>query len=281
MIAVYQTHLQRTDFCRLTNIRDAKDASYVAIVSRMQWCLMMKAVTNKRFRALQLGLMRTGVSVNAEDEGGSSLLHLATESRNPEGVKMLLENDANHRARNLARQTPLLLATELYRNTYSSSAIEDLRHVLDVIEKLLSYTTKPELNNIRDRQNRTVRDILQSLARRHDAIQELLDKHRPFVRKRVTNDREEAWKTWSAPVEGTLRHKACNGARGLIAEFYDSGIDGASSDYEVPSVLDLIYRKDSGPVRMVSRWAETKINRQGVVDIHCRWIHIPANNVSP
>lgn len=241
---------------------------------------MIKAVSNKRFKNLQLGLMRAGVPVNAEDERGSSLLHIATESCNPEGVKMLLENDANHRARNSARQTPLLLAAELYSNIYNGLTIQELRHRLDVIERLLSYTTKPELNNIRDGQNRTARDILQSLARRHDAIQELLDKHRPFVRKRVTNDREEVWKTWSAPREGTLQYKACSGAKGLIAEFYDSGIDGASSDYEVPSILDLIYHKDAGPARIVSRWAEIKINRRGILDVHCRWIHVPANNVS-
>jgi len=113
----------------------------------------------------------------------------------------------------------------------------------------------------------------------YNIIRELLRNHQPVVSRRLEETRQQPWKDWNPPSEQSPAHRACERAKAIVAEFYagaedDSG--GILADYDVPSVFELVYQKDRGPEKVLSRLAERHLARRG--EVRCRWIHVPANN---
>ncbi|KAK0708109.1 hypothetical protein B0H67DRAFT_671831 [Lasiosphaeris hirsuta] len=284
-IVLNRIPLHRSGLRRLTSFSDAKDYGYTVTISRIRESLMIRAVQDDKLEDLQLSLMKAGVSVDVNDEWGMSLLHLAATAPNPDGLKILLDNNADPQTKDSKGQTPLHSSIRMYCDSEVDAGIM-MENLKRVIEKLLDFTTKPELNLNTDNQKWTIRDILQPHRHRcsgpgctHETIRDLIARHRPFVRKRKTDDKDEAWKNWEPPADGSIQQRACEGTKAIIAEFYSTKEDKASSDYDRPSVLDLIYHRESGPADILTKKAETNISRlKGEEDVYCRWIHVPANN---
>jgi len=279
---------------RLSNFPNSGDKIYSRIVECLCYHLMLKAVTDSRLRRLQSDLMKGDVPVNltTSDERGRTLLHLAATAGNPTGVNLLLGSKANTQAQDPSGRTPLHHAIRMFcecADQAAGSGNETKQdHFKDVIKQLLNHTRKTELYNSRDQWGLTPIDLIHDSQEpcacspppcRHAAIRELLESHQPIIRKRAEEQAEDPWRGWSPPDDGPAR-KACIQARATLAEFYESTEDAAGAgqvlaDFESPSILDLIYQKDQGPVKILS-----KLKERHVGDICCRWIHIPANNVS-
>ncbi len=257
----------------------------------MRQSLMIKAVLDASRNELLRNLMRAGASVNFRDERSVSLLHYAAVAPNPDGINMLLGGDADSQMRDAYGQTPLHVAIRRFCS-YAEDGQGDSKteeDLLSVVQQLLNFTKKSELFNSRDHSGMSVRDILHERENcicrhapvcKHDDIRELLDRHQPIVRRRHGDQNEEPWKGWSPPAGGTLQRRACERSKAIIAEFSD-GAGGPQGEYDVPSVHDLIYQKELGPVRILSRLGESHLMPMaGNTEVTCRWIHVPANNVS-
>jgi len=282
---------------RLTNFPSPDDSSYRWIATNIRDGLMFKAVSGGKFEELQRGLMKSGSLVNAKDERGLSLLHRAVTYANPVGVNMLLGNHANPQIQDPDGQTPLHYAIRMFceddENDETSSREAARRHLTNIIRQLLDYTSKSELYNSRDRSGKAPQDILHydrercgcfpNPCSKHEAIRELLNSHQPIVNRRMGEHKEEPWKGWSPPPKKGPKHKACVRSKAIVAEFYKRVGDEAGkrqllADYYVSSVLELIYQIELGPVKILSKLTERHVHSRG--DVCCRWIHVPANNVS-
>lgn len=156
-----------------------------------------------------------------------------------------------------------------------------------IIEQLLNRTTKSELYNSRDSTGMSPYDVMRvegdGTSGSYDRIQDLLHSHRLIVGNADSEVKKTPWADWSPPYGKVTAEKACEQSKAIVAEFYVDPTDGNAriwpytADYEVPSVLKLIYDRGWGPQKVLSRLEERHLGEQ---DVFCRWIHIPANNVS-
>lgn len=273
-----------TRFRRLTNFHGPDDAGYRRIVAHIRDEPMFKAVQGEKFKELQKGLVKAGSPVNAKDEQGLSLLHRAVQASNFTGVDMLLVHHANLQVQDRYGQTPLHCAIKLFFEDYPDDTIRGDHKVFMIIQRLLDYTKRSELYNNKDICGMTVHDTLDrhsqdSCLDRHDAIRELIGSHQPSISRRPTQRKQVPWKGWSPPVREGQKRNACNMSKAIVAEFYK----GAASrgiqlpeNYRHTTIFELIYDKDLGPskaFRNLNEW-------QADVKVCCRWIHVPANNVS-
>ncbi|KAK3381256.1 hypothetical protein B0H63DRAFT_475184 [Podospora didyma] len=277
---------------RLTNFPNSSDKAYTRIVTCLRNHLMFKAAIDSRLKQLQSDLMKGSdipVNLNTTDERGRTPLHLATMAVNPAGVNLLLGNHADTQARDPSGQTPLHHAIRIFcEGADLEAARQD--QVKDVISQLLDYTRKTELHTNRDKSGLSPKDLIHDSREpcssfpapcRHAAIRELLESHQPIVRRRSEEQVEDPWRGWGPP-HNELARRACTQARAILAEFYESTAGDATetgqllADLDAPNILDLIYRKEQGPVRILSKLTERHVISKG--DVCCRWIHVPANN---
>lgn len=301
MISLYRIPLRRLR--RLSHFRGTGDAGYKATVNHMLDSLLIKAVSGKKYKELQLSLMKASTRIlsstderklsDIKDEWRLPLLHLAVMAPNDDAVNMLLGNGVSPQSRDQYGQTALHRAVKLFYdldNAPSGVSRDEKQDCLTrIISQLLLFTKKAELNNSRDRQGLTVREALEKMPKcdcptspcKHDAIRVLLDNHQPRVTRRADEPKEEPWEGWRPPYPGTPQYDACRQAKAVVGEFYKTA-DGPPSDYEMPSIWDLIYEKGNGPVRLLSKVTDrihASSVHQGKPDVCCRWIHLPANNV--
>jgi len=271
---------------RLCHFGDSDDPGYRSIIGHMRDSLMLKAAGDVASKQLLKVMLETGAPVNAKDEWGTSLLHLAATAPNPDAINMLLGRHAETQVRNPDAQTPLHCAIEMFCDEDKCPEGDPMQGRLKaVIEQLLSYTKKSELYNSRDSYGHTPQDLVDEcycdpepeVLCRHDVIQDLLDSHRPTVRGGWEEQNEKPWKGWSQPRHGTPQYKACDRLKASVAGFYPETPDGPLGDYEMPSVYDLIYKPDGGPAKILSKVADRL--PPNTEEPCCRWIHLPANNV--
>ncbi|RYP77399.1 hypothetical protein DL771_001194 [Monosporascus sp. 5C6A] len=273
-----------TDLRRLTNFPGPTDSGYRNIATHIRNDLMFAAVRNRKFQKLQAGLVKSGAPVDTKDEWGNSLLHRATAAANLVGVRILLRSHANPVIRDHKDQTPLHCAVELFRLACDCKTedtipgVKERRELEDIIRVLLDSTRKSELQNSSDKQGNLPQDLLYheggsrcpANACKHSEILELFKYHQPQVSRRL-RESEEPWKAWNPP-QNEAQYAACKGSRTIVAEFYE---DRLPPEYEAPSVNELVYKPDKGPVTIFAKLASSK--RRAL----CRWIHLPANNVRP
>jgi hypothetical protein len=286
---------------RLTNFPNSSDKSYKRVIACLRKNLMVKAVGDKRHTQLRLDLMKGDfpVNPNTADERGRTLLHLAVLAANPEAVNLLLGNGAKTQAQDLLGRTPLHHAILMFCQgadqeseiTGSHETQQDyLKSIQDIISQLLDYTRKTELHSGRDKDGAAPKDLIHdsqaqcpgsSVPCRHCVIRKLLENHQPIMRKHAVEQPQDPWRGWSPPKRG-LAYNACVQARAIVAEFYETAGDKADAkvllaDFDSPNIFDLIYRKDQGPVKVLSKMTARHVVAKG--DVCCRWIHVPANNV--
>ncbi|RYP10646.1 hypothetical protein DL764_000530 [Monosporascus ibericus] len=273
-----------TDLRRLTNFPGPTDLSYRNITTHIRNDLMFTAVRDRKFQKLQAGLVKSGATVDNKDEWGNSLLHRATAAANPVGVRILLRSHANPVIRDPKDQTPLHCAVDLFRLACDCKTedtipgVKERRELEDIIRVLLDSTRKSELQNSSDKQGNLPQDLLYHEGDppcpvntcKHSEILELFKFHQPQVSRRL-GEFEEPWKAWNPPQD-EAQWAACKGSRTIVAEFYE---DRSPPEYEVPSVNELVYQPDKGPVTIFAKLAGSK------KPALCRWIHLPANNVRP
>jgi len=150
-----------------------------------------------------------------------------------------------------------------------------------IIEQLLDFTRKSELYNSRDKWGVASNDLLYGDKKRQDAhvpaakmnvsdyntIREFLSSHQPVVSRRLEETKQLPWKGWSPPSEGSAALRACERAKAIVAEFYadtDDDSGGVLADYDVPSVLELVYQKGRGPRRYCPGWPSAISPREGM-----------------
>jgi len=277
-VMLYPLHLPRLR--RLSGFHGPDDPNYKQIMSRLSNDLMLRSVRSERLRDLQRDLMRAGFPVDTQDEQGLSLLHHAVAAVNPSGVNLLLGNRANPLARDTDGQTPLHCAIRRFCANEDEIADETVQtRLITIIEQLLNFTTKSELYNSRDSRGMSPYDVIHTerdgTSGIYGQIQDLLHSHRLKMGKTDSEAKKTPWADWSPPYGTATAEKACEQTKAIVAEFYTTW--PYTADYEVPSVLKLIYDKEWGPTKILSRLGERHLGEQ---DVCCRWIHIPANNVS-
>ncbi|RYP70945.1 hypothetical protein DL770_008179 [Monosporascus sp. CRB-9-2] len=255
-----------TDLRRLTNFPGPTDSGYRQIATHIRNDLMFTAVRNRKFQKLQAGLVKSGATVDNKDEWGNSLLHRATAAVNPVGVRILLRSHANPVIRDPKDQTPLHCAVNLFRLACDCKTddtipgVKERRELEDIIRVLLDSTRKSELKNSSDKQSNLPQDLLYheggspcpANVCKHSEILELFKYHQPKVSRRL-GEFEEPWKAWKPP-RGEAQSAACKGSRTIVAEFYE---DRLPPEYEVPSVHELVYQLDKGPVTIFAKLAGT------------------------
>ena len=285
---------------RLTHFRGSGDNGYKATVSRLLETLLLKAVSNTDYSNLEISLMTAGSRLpssmrwkpsSVRDEWKRPLLHLAVIAANLEGVNRILGHGGNSQVKGYKGQTALHLAVRLFSeyDNLPDDEEKDTKQnsMIQIISLLLSFTKKAELNNTRDDRGRTVPDIIQKKEFcqcptppcMHDKIRGMLYSHQPRVVRQTDETSNELWEGWRSPKEGTIQHAASERTRAIIGGFYSTN-DGLRSDYELPSILDLIYEKSWGPVRVLSK-VTSRVQSSSATEnpeALCRWIHLPANN---
>ncbi|KAK1759132.1 hypothetical protein QBC47DRAFT_397946 [Echria macrotheca] len=296
-VALHPLHTHRLR--RLTNFHGPDDPNYQTIMTRLCENLMLRAVSDENLKGLQRDMMRAHPIAGIKDELGRSLLHRAVTAPNPAAVNMLLGNHADSQERDVDGQTPLHCAIRMFCDGTVTPVQDKIAERIargrlrKIIEQLLDFTSKSELYNSRDRWNVTPHDLLYGDKKRGDTyrpaaemsrsdyntLRELLRNHQPVVSRRLEETKQQPWKDWGPPSETSPALSACERAKAIVAEFYmgtedDNG--GILADYDVPSVFELVYQKDRGPEKVLSRLAERHLSRRG--EVRCRWIHVPANN---
>ncbi|RYP50349.1 hypothetical protein DL768_004114 [Monosporascus sp. mg162] len=255
-----------TDLRRLTNFPGPADSGYRHVTTHIRNDLMFTAVRNRKFQKLLAGLVKSGATVDNKDEWGNSLLHRATEAANPVGVRILLRSHANPVIRDSNDQTPLHRAVDLFRSACDCTTddtipeVKERRELEDIIRVLLDWTRKSELQNSIDKQGDLPQDLLYhqghspcpANACKHSEILELFKYHQPKVSRRL-REFEEPWKAWNPP-QNEAQRAACKGSRTIVAEFYE---DRSPPEYEVPSVNELVYQLNKGPVTIFANLAGT------------------------
>jgi len=276
-VALFPLHSPRLR--RLSSFQGPDDPNYKQIMTRLSNDLMLRSVRSERLRGLQRDLMRAGFPVDAQDEQGLSLLHHAVAAVNPSGVNLLLGNRVNPLEKDTDGQTPLHCAIRMFCDNEDEMADEAVQtRLITIIEQLLSFMTKSEIYNSRDNKGVSPYDVIHT---EHDGtsevygrIQDLLHSHRLNMGN-ADSVKKDPWADWGPPYGKATAEKACEQTKAIVAEFYTKW--PYTADYEVPSVLKLIYDKEWGPTKILSRLEDRHPSKQ---DVCCRWIHIPANNVS-
>lgn len=240
---------------------------------------MFTAVCSIKYHRLLTKLVESGAIVDNKDEWGYSLLHRATAASNNLGVQKLLGFNANPVIGDRQNRTPLHFAVDRLclachcEMDNGSRQVKEWKLWEDIISILLNSTSKSGLRESRDKQGRLPQAALHHECGLGDTckykdILGLFKNHQPKI-SRVLGTFEEFWKAWKPPKDEP-QLLACRNLRTIVAEFYIK----STSQYDNPSVIELIYQLDKGPVTIFENLTISE-------EASCRWIHLPANNVRP
>jgi hypothetical protein len=236
----------------------------------MQRFLLFKASGRKELEILLWNLITVlEVQVDVEDEHGRSALHHAASSPNGAAVTVLIKKgDAKVLRKDNAGQTPLHAvirrAVEL-----KPTDEEGQKPFKDVIIRLME--SSPDINQA-DNDNKVAWDY----AKKITWIEELRN-NRDMFSGPSTSDEAEPVEPLNVPAKDTPQRKACQNILGVLTEFYlitKGQRTQEKLNYERPNIFDMIY--EEGPTKILDRSRP----RLTMEILQCRWMHLPANNVS-
>jgi hypothetical protein len=211
----------------------------------------------------------TDINVDVEDEHGRSALHCAASSSNHEAVTVLVRGgEANVGHRDLKGQTPLHVAIQKAAEL-NPTGKEAQKPFIVIIERLIEKAQDIFLTDKRMRNPWYYANELKW-------IKELKDK-RDMHLGPTTSTELHSLETVTRPIQ-EAQLKACENIRADLVEFYTVTKEQKTEERqnaERSYVIDMIY--NTCP-REILELARPRLKDKEIRQ--CRWLHLPANNVS-
>jgi hypothetical protein len=256
-----------------SRFRSPLDSNYRCVVDQIKRCLILKASTDKRLEELLAQLIDRGYNLDVKDHEQRWPLHRAADCGNDAAVIRLVSARPDLVAKkDKYGFTPLHMAIS---KTISENPENDRRAPFRMmIEKLVSALDENKHeSDIKADDRKTPWDYIRK--DKHEWILELKDAPRMFNGARATQV-----ETLDEIVKdiGDIEADACMKLDATLAQFYIAN-DGSTDylDIQRPWVHGAIYDKRYGVEKLFDRNLRLDEDKRAT----CRWIHLPANNVSP
>lgn len=247
------------------------DPNYVLLVSEMTRCLLLKASSDNRLHSLLGKLIESHCKLDVKDYRGRSPLHRAAEAANYVGLKLLVSarSDLVAGADNDER-TPLHVVIRAAVEDRSAKREENFSSIISTLVSALDE------NNFDDDKRDTFGKTAWEYAWDDDdrwildlRLREILDgATQPDVAEDYTKPRR-------LDLPQLLVAKK---SEAILTQFY---IDrNATRDFlsrQRPDVFAVVYDTEYGLGRLFSGNVSNNARDKQTT---CRWIHLPANNVS-
>jgi len=240
------------------------EPDYKEVLDQIKSCLMFKSSTLGTLEGKLAQFIKMMFPVEPKDDKGRTPLHRAASFANLPAVEILMDKGhAKVMIKDNAGQTPLHAAVQKAAEVKES---EDNRRssFKAVIRQLMSIWVNVDE---RDNEKKTVWDY----ALDKNWIKDLL-----YISGSSTSTAAKALDPLNIPKPGP-QHKASHRLEATLVEFWLEDENGKTHDKmhsKEPSIFDLIYDKNKGVEKILSR------SRPEGKKIQCRWIHLPANNAS-
>lgn len=263
-----------------SRFRSPWDPNYRCLVDQIKRCLILKASTDKRLEELLAQFIDWGYDLSVKDHNQRCPLHLAADSANDAAlVRLVSARPGLVTERDRYKLTPLHIAVS--RTVTNNPNDDDRGPFRMMIEKLVSamgdtVDENQHGKNLEDDSD-TSEDSLWGCARddkKYDWIMQLKDTPRMFNGARVAQA-----KTLDDIIHPITRTeaKACKKLDATLAQFYIAK-DGSTDylDLQRTWVHGAIYDELYGIEKLFDRNLRPDEDKRTT----CRWIHLPANNVS-
>lgn len=209
---------------------------------------------------------------SVRDAQGSCPIHRAASMVNDPAVELLVTNYPSLAlSQDNDGRTPLhLVVMEASSKNPAENEQTAFRRTIE--ELLTAMSTLKTFTDPKDRNGNTPWDYLDPKNDNHKWIARLKNQYRLVAMP--TSDRKPRQ---LAPPDDDMKLKACRKSKATLAQFYlkqDGNTDYV--DRRECSVFEVIYDKRYGPNNSFNR----KLRRDPDRKPTCKWIHLPANNVS-
>jgi hypothetical protein len=259
----------------LSESQGPKDDNYRQVVAEIRRSLLFKASEEKDLDNLLKQLIgdRVDIALTEQDAQGAYPIHRAASMANVPAIKLLLAVDPSSAlSRDKAGRTPLHIVAS---NAAMENAAEHEQVTRrEIIEQLLTaLSALEESTDPEDGNGNTPWHCLDIENDNHEWIAELRTEYRSFISMK-TIDRKP--RQLALPNQD-LKLRACKKSKAILAQFYLN--EGSKFDFVDPqecSVFKVIYDEAYGPEALFSRELRKRPDGKRT----CRWIHLPANNVS-
>ncbi|KAI9644763.1 hypothetical protein NHQ30_006790 [Ciborinia camelliae] len=256
-------------FGDIASFSSTKDKTFLKLASQIVRSIQVWQLLDATLRGdgtLLRGLIRRSVNINLAGKTGKTSLLLSAQRKDPALMKILLgerQLDIDHQ--NNQGDTALHLAV-------TNNASQDTKR--EMILSLLRAGANPEIRNHDKKKPK------QLVSKSDIGIKNIFTKDRPLVEGPLIQPRKRLEKSIPPGREGI---KACQSVEMFVTEMYYT----KDSKTLVPerhwtmykTVYDLIYAQRPGSVESMLDSERSK-NIQESEKPHCRWYHIPENNVS-
>lgn len=280
---------------RLAIIPDAQDYIYQAILSRMQSTLLFQGIYLRNSDLIFSILESKNLAIIRDLEGNLTPLHAAAQMRPPNEpivTKLINQMPDDIMQRDEKGRIPLHLAIDAAWKTWKKRQLSDeIRSDFTEIISFLMRNMQRTDFDITDDNGDSPWDILCSPGNCECGLEnpmecaanwiwDLRDTLEPISGPAL--EEETGGPTEPvAPNEGSIQYVACVTTNGTVAEFYHAFDSRTKKKQErinlkTPSVYRMIYDPQYGCAKIL----ELSRRIEDSQDFRCRWIHIPANNVS-
>lgn len=276
---------------RLARIPDAQDYIYEAIRSRIQSTLLFQGIYLRNTDVVSTILESKNLKIIKDIEGNLTPLHAAAQMDPP--VEEIVTQLVNQMQEDIVKpddmgQIPLHHA--LYTAWMSEPSWEERPEFANAIRYLMRNMQRTDFD-IKDKNQKSPWDLLKcktavpnclcdSNECAADWIRELRDTLEP-IGGPACEDKVEGQTELTPPEPGTVQHRACVTTDGTVGEFYHAPNEKTRQlqeciNLKTPSIFKMMYDPQQGCARILSRSRRKEASQE----FKCRWIHIPANNVS-
>lgn len=290
-INVTLTSIYTVKHRRLARIPDAQDYIYHAIRSRIQSTLLFQGIYLRNTDAVSAILEFKNLKIIKDLEGNLTPLHAAAQMDPP--VEEIVTQLVNQMQGDILKpddkgQIPLHHA--LYTAWVSEPPWEERPEFANAIRYLMRNMQRSDFD-IKDKDQKSPWDLLRCKTAVPDClcdsdecaadwIRELRDTLEPIGGPAI-EDQVEGLAVFSPPAPGTAQHRACVTTDGTVGEFYHAPNEKTGQlqeciNLKTPSIYKMVY----DPKHSCAKILELSRRKEASQEFTCRWIHIPANNVS-
>ena len=276
---------------RLAIIPDPQDYIYHAISSRIQSTLLFQGIYLRNANIVFAILENKNIHVIEDIEGNLTPLHAAAQMDPP--MEDIVTQLVNQRQQDIVKrddQGRVPLHHALLTAWLSEPVDGEVRsEFANAIRYLLRNMQRTDFD-IKDNDGKSPWDLLRCRDAIPDCLCDGADCAADWIRElRETlepiggpaiGDAVESPAKLSPPAPGSAQHDACTKTDGTVGEFYHAYNEkNELTEYinlKTPTIYRMIYDPNQGCARIL----QVSRRRQTLQEFKCRWIHIPANNVS-
>jgi len=258
----------------LSRFRSSEDLDYKKIVERMQSSLVFKSCTSESFTKYLDHFVTYKFPLDSVEHRGRTPLHWAASAPNPAAAEILIkERRALVNVKAYDKQTPLHRAVKWAAKVKPSE--KELRtKFLSIVKKLVENSLRVDAM---DQEKNTAWDYADGDDQQwNEALKKLKDMIRLIPGPSKAG--KERSDILSTPKDEQT--KALKAFKALLVEVFLGDDKDDYSDYLSPVetlVYDLVYSNQGGLDKILSTWRPQSVSDRKA---KCRWIHLPANNVS-